>query len=156
MKVAQYLKWRFRITQRFTINRIFRDICYAQVLSRYHFIFCKTFRRHYVIWVQGVAIGGREMLLETLAGDSFKCFKDHQNFRNLWIIFFARPAEPALFKWRPLRPKCLLVMFLLSSTSMFKSKKWSHRFLTASAALPLSHILVGVENGTSVWGKVSP
>ena len=28
-------------------------------------------------------IGGREMLLETLAGDSFKCSKDHQNFRNL-------------------------------------------------------------------------
>ena len=46
-------------------------------------------------------------------------------------------------------------MFLLSSTSMFKYKKWSHRFLTASAALPLSDILVGVENGTSVWGKVS-
>ena len=94
------------------------------------------------------------MLLETLAGDSFKCSKDHQNFRNLWI-FFARRAETALFKWRPLRPKCLLVMFLLSSTSMFKSKKWSHRFLTASAALPLSDILVGVKNGTSVSGKVS-
>ena len=46
-------------------------------------------------------------------------------------------------------------MFLLSSTSMFKSKKWSHRFLTAIAALPLSDILVGVENGTSVSGKVS-
>ena len=95
------------------------------------------------------------MLLETLAGDSFKCSKDHQNFHNLWIIFFARRVEPALFKWRPLRLRCLLVMFLLSSISMFKSNMWSHRFLTVSAALPLSDLTVGVENVTSVSGKVS-
>ena len=93
--------------------------------------------------------------IETLVADSFKCSKDRQNFRNLWIIFFARRVEPALFKWRPLRPKCLLVMFLLSSISMFKSNKWPHRFLTVSAALPLSDLIVGVENVTSVSGKVS-
>ena len=46
-------------------------------------------------------------------------------------------------------------MFLLSSTSMFKYTKWSHRFLTASVALPLSDFIVGVENVTSVSGKVS-
>ena len=38
---------------------------------------------------------------------------------------------------------------------MFKSNKWSHRFLTVSAALPLSDLIVGVENVTSVSGKVS-
>ena len=38
---------------------------------------------------------------------------------------------------------------------MFKSNKWSHRFLTVSAALPLSHYLVGVENVPSVSGKAS-
>ena len=95
------------------------------------------------------------MLLETRAGDSFKCSKDHQNFRNLWVIFFAKRVEPALFKLRPLRPKYLLAMFLLSSISVFKSDKWSHRFLTVSAALPLSDLIVGVENVTSVSGKVS-
>ena len=37
---------------------------------------------------------------------------------------------------------------------MFKSNKWPHRFLTLSAALPLSGLIVGVENVTSVSGKV--
>ena len=46
-------------------------------------------------------------------------------------------------------------MFLLSSISMFKSNKWPHRFLNVSAALPLSDLIVGVENVTSVSGKVS-
>ena len=38
---------------------------------------------------------------------------------------------------------------------MFKSNKWPHRFLTVSAALPLSDLIVGVENVTFVSGKVS-
>ena len=38
---------------------------------------------------------------------------------------------------------------------MFKSNKWPHRFLTVSAALPLSDLIVGAENVTSVSGKVS-
>ena len=38
---------------------------------------------------------------------------------------------------------------------MFKSNKWPHRFLTVSAALPLSDLIDGVENVTSVSGKVS-
>ena len=38
---------------------------------------------------------------------------------------------------------------------MFKSNKWSNRFLTVSAALLLSDLIVGVENVTSVSGKVS-
>ena len=46
-------------------------------------------------------------------------------------------------------------MFLLSSISVFKSDKWSHRFLTVSAVLPLSDLIVGVENVTSVSSKVS-
>ena len=95
------------------------------------------------------------MLLEALAGDLFKCSKDHQNFRNLWIMFFTRRVELALFKWRLLRPECLLVMFLLSRIFILKSNKWSHRFLTVSAALPLSDLIVGVENVTSISGKVS-
>ena len=37
---------------------------------------------------------------------------------------------------------------------MFKSNKWSHKFLTVSA-LSLSDLIVGVENVTSVSGKVS-
>ena len=43
-------------------------------------------------------------------------------------------------------------MFLLSSISMFKSNKWSHRFLIVSAALPLSDLIVGVESVTSASG----
>ena len=31
------INWRFRIIKRFTINRIFSDICYVQVFSRHHF-----------------------------------------------------------------------------------------------------------------------
>ena len=38
---------------------------------------------------------------------------------------------------------------------MFKSNKWSHRFLTVSVALPLSDLIDGVENVTFVSGKVS-
>ena len=45
-------------------------------------------------------------------------------------------------------------MFLLSSISIFKSNKWSRRFLTISATLPLSDLIVGAENVTSVSGKV--
>ena len=38
---------------------------------------------------------------------------------------------------------------------MFMSIKWSHRFLTVSAALPLSDLIVGVKNITSISSKVS-
>ena len=38
---------------------------------------------------------------------------------------------------------------------MFQSNKWLHGFVTVSAALPLSDLIVGVENVTSVSGKVS-
>ena len=38
---------------------------------------------------------------------------------------------------------------------MFKFDKWSHRFLTVRVVLPLSDLIVGVENITSVSGKVS-
>ena len=38
---------------------------------------------------------------------------------------------------------------------MFEFNRWSHRFLTVSAALPLSDLIIGVENVTSVSGKVS-
>ena len=38
---------------------------------------------------------------------------------------------------------------------MFKSTRWSHRFLTVSAALPLPDLIVGVENVTSVSVKDS-
>ena len=38
---------------------------------------------------------------------------------------------------------------------MFKSNKWPYRFLTVSATLPLSDLIVDVENVTSVSGKVS-
>ena len=38
---------------------------------------------------------------------------------------------------------------------MFKSNKCSRRFLTVSAALPLSDLIVGAENVSSVSAKVS-
>ena len=38
---------------------------------------------------------------------------------------------------------------------MFKSTRWSHRFLIVSAALPLPDLIVGVENVTSVSVKDS-
>ena len=37
---------------------------------------------------------------------------------------------------------------------MFRSNKWSHGFLIVSAALPASGLIVGIENVTSVSGKV--
>ena len=60
------------------------------------------------------------------------------------MVFFARPVEPAL-----------LVMFQLSSISMFKSAKCSHNFLTVSLALPLSDLMYSVKNVTPVSGYVS-
>ena len=45
------------------------------------------------------------------------------------------------------------MIFLLSSISMFEPNICSHRFLTVSAALPLSDVIVNVENVTSVSGK---
>ena len=89
---------------------------------------------------------------ETLAGDSFMYSKDHQIFRNLKIIFFARRVEIALFEWRSLQSKCLPVVFVLSSISIFKSNRGSNTFLTVSAALPLSDLIVGAENVTPVSG----
>ena len=45
-----------------------------------------------------------------------------------------------------------LAMLLLSSISIFKCTKWSHRFLTISAA---SDLIAGDENVTFDSGKVS-
>ena len=44
-------------------------------------------------------------------------------------------------------------MFLLSSIStsiVIESTKWSHKFLTVNAALPLPDLIFGVENVTPV------
>ena len=46
-------------------------------------------------------------------------------------------------------------MFLLSSISIFNSTKWLHKFLTVSVALPLSDLIVGIENVTPVSDKFS-
>ena len=67
----------------------------------------------------------------------------------------ARQVEPALFEWRPLQPKCLPAMFLLSSISIFNSTKWLHKFVTVSVALPLSDLIVGIENVTPVSDNFS-
>ena len=100
--------------------------------------------------------------LQFLASDGFldwlgllKCSKDFQNFRNLEIIFLVNKVEPDWFKWRPLRLKCLPVTFLLSRTSIFKFTRWLVPFLTASAALPLSDLSVGVETVISASGNFS-
>ena len=46
-------------------------------------------------------------------------------------------------------------MFLLSSISIFNSTKWSHKLLTVSVALPLSDLIVAIENVTLVSGNFS-
>ena len=58
-------------------------------------------------------------------------------------------------KRRALQLKSFTVMFLSSSISMFKSIKWSDKFPTVSAALPLSDLVVRVHNVTPVSGNVS-
>ena len=61
---------------------------------------------------------------------------------------FSRQVELALFHSRRLQPKCFLVTFLLPNISMFKSTKWSHKFLTINAAISLSNLIFGAENVT--------
>ena len=58
-------------------------------------------------------------------------------------------------KRRALQLKSFPVMFLSSSISMFKFNKWSDKFPTVSAALPLSDLVVRVHNVTPVSGNVS-
>ena len=61
------------------------------------------------------------------------------------MIYLVNKLKPDWFKWRPLRLKCLPVMFLLSRASIFKFTRWLVNCLTVSAALPLSDLSVGVE-----------
>ena len=68
---------------------------------------------------------------------------------------FSRQVELALFHSRRLQPKCFLVTFLLPNISMFKSTKWSHKFLTVNAAISLSNLIFGAENVTHVSSNVS-
>ena len=88
-----------------------------------------------------------------------KCCKDFQNFRNVQIILLVNKLEPDWFEWRPLRLKCLPVMFLLSRISIFKFIRWLVNCLTAvSATLPLSGLSFGVEivisaSGNFTWMK---
>ena len=81
-------------------------------------------------------------LLKFLASQDFVDRLGFQNFRNLEIMFLVSKFEPDWFKCKPLRPKCLLVIFLLSRVSIFKFSRWLVNCLTVSAALPLSDLKI--------------
>ena len=70
-------------------------------------------------------------------------------------IFFASWLHPETFRCKPLRLRCLPVIFLLSMMLVFNCKRWFVKWETVRASFPLSVRMVGVDNQTSQSGLIS-
>ena len=78
-----------------------------------------------------------------------------QNFLICSKKFIAKRREPDSFKCKPFRLKCLLMIFLLSTMSIFNCSRWLVNWFTVSVAFPLSERSVGVEINTLQSGNFS-
>ena len=72
------------------------------------------------------------------------CFSNHMTFANI----FANWAILEKFKWSPLIPMCQLVIFVLSTISVFTWWRWFVSWLTVKPAFLLSELTVRVEIST--------
>ena len=68
-----------------------------------------------------------------------------QNFLMRSKQFIDKLRDPDSFKCKPFRLKCLLVIFLLSTMSIFNCSRWLVNWFTVSVAFPLSDRSVGIE-----------
>ena len=78
-----------------------------------------------------------------------------QNFLIRSKKFIAKRRESDSFKCKPFRLKCLLMIFLLSTMSIFNCSRWLVNWFTVSVAFPLSERSVGVEINTLQSGNFS-
>ena len=78
-----------------------------------------------------------------------------QNFLIRPKKFIAKRHEPDSFKYKPVRLKCLLMIFLLSTMSIFNCSRWLINWFTVSVAFSLSERNVGVEINTLQSGNFS-
>ena len=68
---------------------------------------------------------------------------------------FANWVVPEKFKCSPLIPVCRLVIFVLSTISVFNWRRWFVSWLTVKSAFPSSDLTVGVEIATLQSGTCS-
>ena len=66
-----------------------------------------------------------------------------------WIV-------PEHFKWRSLLQIQQSVMFLLSTTTIFRCKRWFTTCFTCKFALALSNRIIGVKKMVLYWGHLLP
>ena len=78
-----------------------------------------------------------------------------QNFLIRSKKSIAKRRDHDLFKCKPFRLKCLLMIFLLSTMSIFNCSRWLVNWFTVSVAFPLSERSVGVEINTLQSGNFS-
>ena len=78
-----------------------------------------------------------------------------QNFLIRSKKFIAKRRESDSFKCKPFRLKCLLMIFLLSTMSIFNCSRWLVIWFTISVAFPLSKRSVGVKINTLLSGNFS-
>ena len=68
-----------------------------------------------------------------------------QIFSMTCVKFFANGVVLEKFEWSPLIPVCRLVIFVLSTVSIFNGRRWFVSWLTVNPALTSSDLTVGVE-----------
>ena len=92
--------------------------------------------------------------LQFLSYVSFKCYVDHQRFRNFCKKFNSSLSLPFLLRCRPFLPRCTSLMFTLSIKSTSNCPKSLLKLDKVRAALPLSVRIVGLETITLQVGNV--
>ena len=79
----------------------------------------------------------------------FFLIQEHPSFIQIFLMtfakFFANWVVPEKFKWSHLIPMCRLVIFVLSTTSVFNWRRWFVSWLTVNPAFPSSDLTVHAE-----------
>ena len=99
----------------------------------------------------------RLAVLLLIASSSSSTILAYLSFFQIFLIgskkFIAKRREPYLFKCKPFWHKCLLMIFLLSTISIFNCSRWLVNWFTVSVVFPLSERRVGVEMNTLQSGN---
>ena len=89
-----------------------------------------------------------DFLLQTASSSSSTILVYLSFFQNFLIHskkFIAKRCDPDSFKCKPIRFKCLLMIFLLSTMSIFNCGRWLVNWFTVSVAFRLSECSVDFE-----------
>ena len=94
----------------------------------------------------------RLAVLLLIASSSSSTILAYLSFFQIFLIgskkFIAKRCEPYLFKCKPFWHKCLLMIFLLSTISIFNCSRLLVHWFTLRVAFPLSEHSVVVEINT--------